>query len=248
MPGKSTLNKTDKIKGSPKSIFKDTMTKILPDDGMLNACLTCEACVTGCPASGLEKMDPKKFLRLAAEGMDKDILNSNWVWMCSMCARCTYVCPLQIDIPRLVFEARAQWKKKDKPAGITRSCDMALTTNTCSAMGAEKEDFQFLVEDVLEEYQESQPEFARMHADIDKKGAFYFLNQNSREPVNEPDEMVPLWKILHLAGADWTYGSKGWAAENYCLFSADDENWEKIVRKKVEAVEALGCKVWLNTE
>jgi hypothetical protein len=60
--------------------------------------------------------------------------------------------------------------------------------------------------------------------------------------------MVPLWKILHLAGADWTYGTKGWAAENYCMFLADDENWENIVRTKVKAVEDLGCKVWLNTE
>jgi len=66
--------------------------------------------------------------------------------------------------------------------------------------------------------------------------------------VTEPDEMVPLWKIMHLAGADWTYGTKGWAAENYCLFSADNESWEKIVRTKVKAVEELGCKVWLNTE
>jgi len=74
------------------------------------------------------------------------------------------------------------------------------------------------------------------------------LNQNSREPVTEPDEMVPLWKILHLVGADWTYGSKGWAAENYCLFCADLENWENIVRVKAKAVDDLKCKVWLNTE
>jgi hypothetical protein len=115
-------------------------------------------------------------------------------------------------------------------------------------MGANEEDFQFVVEDVLEEYREAQPEFAEMTADVNREGAYYFLNQNSREPVTEPDEMVPLWKIMHLAGADWTYGTKGWAAENYCLFSADNENWEKIVRTKVKAVEDLGCKVWLNTE
>ena len=57
-----------------------------------------------------------------------------------------------------------------------------------------------------------------------------------------------LVRILHLAGADWTYSSRGWAAENYCMFAADDEAWERIVRNKVEAVEKLGCKVWLNTE
>jgi hypothetical protein len=32
------------------------------------------------------------------------------------------------------------------------------------------------------------------------------------------------------------------------LFLADNEKWEKNVRIKAEAVDALGCKVWLNTE
>ena len=73
-------------------------------------------------------------------------------------------------------------------------------------------------------------------------------NQNLREPVTEPDEMVPLWKILHIVGADWTYGTKRWAAENYCLFLADTESWEEIVRVKAKAVDDLGCKVWPNTE
>jgi hypothetical protein len=125
---------------------------------------------------------------------------------------------------------------------------MALRNDTCSAMGASEEDFQFVVEDVLEEYQESQPEFKDMKADVNREGAEFYLNQNSREPVTEPDEMVPLWKILNLVGADWTYGTKGWAAENYCLFLADNENWEKIVRIKAKAVDDLKCKVWLNTE
>jgi hypothetical protein len=115
-------------------------------------------------------------------------------------------------------------------------------------MGATEEDFQFVVEDVLEEYRESQPEFAEMEAPVNKQGTEFFLNQNSREPVTEPDEMVPLWKILHLAGADWTYGTKGWAAENYCMFMADDDAWKHIVEVKKKAVEDLGCKVWLNTE
>jgi hypothetical protein len=125
---------------------------------------------------------------------------------------------------------------------------MALRNDTCSAMGATEEDFQFVVEDVLEEVQQTQEGFADLKAPVNKEGAYYFLNQNSREPVTEPDEMVPLWKIMHLVGADWTYGTKGWAAENYCMFMADLENWEKIVRTKAKAVDDLGCKVWLNTE
>jgi len=237
-----------KIGGARKSVFKNKVMKLLPDGGNLNACLTCGACSSGCPATGLEGMDPRKFLRMAALGMDEELLNSNWIWMCSMCMRCVYVCPMEINIPQLVFNARAEVPREERPKGIRASCDMALKNDTCSAMGANEEDFQFVVEDVLEEYQESQPEFANMKADVNRKGAYYFLNQNSREPVTEPDEMVPLWKILDIAGADWTYGTKGWAAENYCMFMADNENWEKIVRTKVKAVEDLGCKVWLNTE
>jgi len=237
-----------KLGGKKQSTFIDKVKELLPEGGNLSLCLTCGACSSGCPATGLDGMDARKFLRMAALGMDEEIKKSKWPWMCSMCTRCMYVCPMKINIPQLVYNARKLTPREERPKGILGSCDMAMRSDTCSAMGASEEDFQFVVEDVLEEYREAQPEFAEMQAPVNKAGAHYFLNQNSREPVTEPDEMVPLWKIMHLAGADWTYGTKGWAAENYCMFLADDENWEKIVRTKVKAVEDLGCKVWLNTE
>ena len=237
-----------KLGGKKKSMFIDKVKEILPEGGNLNLCLTCGACSSGCPATGLEGMDPRKFLRMAALGMDDEILSSKWAWMCTMCQRCIYVCPMKIDIPQLVFNVRASWPREMRPKGIIGSCDMALRNESCSAMGATPEDFQFVVEDVLEEYREAQPEFADMEAPIDKEGAEFFLNQNSREPVTEPDEMVPLWKILHLAGADWTYGSKGWGGENYCLFLAENETWKQIVQIQAKQTMDLGCKVYLNTE
>jgi hypothetical protein len=75
-----------------------------------------------------------------------------------------------------------------------------------------------------------------------KQGAEFFLNQNSSEPVTEPDELVPLWKILHLAGVDWTYGSQGWAGENYCMFLADNDSWEHVTRTTVNQANKLGVK------
>ena len=236
-----------KVEGRVEHKILDDVKKLLPE-GNLSLCLTCGLCSSGCPATGLEGMDPRKFLRMLVLGMDKEVLESDWPWMCTMCQRCVYVCPMKIDIPQLVFNTRASWPREERPKGIVGSCDMALRNDTCSAMGATEEDFQFVVEDVLEEYQESQPEFKDMAAPVNKQGAKFFLNQNSREPVTEPDEMVPLWKILHLVGADWTYGSKGWAAENYCMFMGDNENWKHIVEVKKKAVEDLGCQVWLNTE
>ena len=237
-----------KLGGKKKSTLLDMVKGIIPDGGNLNACLTCGACSSGCPATGLDGMDPRKFLRMAALGMDDELLKSDWPWMCTMCQRCVYVCPMKIDIPQLVFNIRAQRPREERPKGILGSCDMALRNESCSAMGVPPDDFVFTVEDVLEEYQEAQPEFADMEAPIDKEGAEFFLNQNSREPVTEPDEMVPLWKILHLAGANWTYGSKGWGGENYCMFLADNDAWEQIVRVQAKQTDELGCKTYLNTE
>ncbi len=235
-------------KNKRKTVFLNTVKKLLPNNGNLNTCLTCGLCASGCPATGLTNMDPRKFLRMAALGMDEEIAASDWPWMCTMCQRCIYVCPMQIDIPQLIFNARKLRPRDDRPKGILGSCDMALRNDSTSAMGTSPEDFEFVVDDVLEEYREAQPEFAEMQAPIDKEGADFFLNQNSREPVTEPDELVPLWKILHLAGVNWTYGSKGWAGENYCMFLADDDAWKHITTTSANQADKLKSKIYLNTE
>lgn len=237
-----------RLKSKQGSCFKDKVMELLPEGGNLNLCLTCGLCASGCPATGLEDMDPRKFLRMAMLGMDEELENHEWAWMCTMCQRCIHVCPMSINIPQLVYNVRKTRAREDRPVGIVGSCDLALKHDTCSAMGASEEDWVFVVEDVADEVRETQPDFSDMAVPMDKRGTEFFLNQNSREPVTEPEEMIPLWKILHRAGADWTYGSKGWAAENYCMFLADDDAWRSIVQTKVDAVEALGCKVWLNTE
>lgn len=165
-----------------------------------------------------------------------------------MCFRCMRVCPMQVNIPMLIYEARASWPQEKKPKGIMGSCEQGLRTEGASAVGISSEDFRFVVQDVLDEVHENQPMFRDLQAPIDKRGAYFFVNQNSREPVKEPEEMVPLWKILHLAGVDWTYGSQGWGAENYCMFAADDDKWNKVLTKQVEGVRKLDCTSWINIE
>ena len=77
---------------------------------------------------------------------------SDWPWMCTMCQRCIYVCPMSIDIPQLVYNARGLRPREERPKGILGSCDMALRNESTSAMGTAPDDFVFVVEDVLEEY------------------------------------------------------------------------------------------------
>ena len=237
-----------RIDDKRRGAFVDKVAELLPEGGNLNMCLTCGLCAAGCPASGLEDMDPRRLLRMAAVGLDEEITTTPWVWMCTMCFRCVNVCPMQVNIPALVYELRASWPRERKPKGIIGSCDQGLRTEGASAVGISSEDFVFVVQDVLEEVHETQPRFMDLDAPINKEGAFYCVNQNSREPVKEPDEMVPLWKILDAAGVDWTYGTLGWGAENYCMFAAEDENWKNILDKQVEGVRQLGCKSWVNIE
>lgn len=185
---------------------------------------------------------------MAMLGMNKELSETPWIWSCTQCKRCQHVCPMDIDISQLVFAARGNWPSELKPRGIVRSCEMIRSNDSTSAMGVPPDDFEFVVADVLEEVRETQKGWEDLEAPMNKKGATFFVNQNSREPMSEPDEMVPLWKILKLAGADWTYGSKGWAAENFCMFAGDDDAWQQVIKTRVDSVNELGSQIWLNTE
>ncbi len=211
----------------------------------IDFCLTCGLCASGCPATGLEGLDPRKFLRLLALGQDEELRSTKWIYSCTNCMRCAYVCPMNIDVGRLVMLVRGMRSKEERPTNLQKSCDLQKASNST---GIPNSDFVWVVGDVLEEVREEEPEWADLQAPMDKQGAMFYLNQNAKEPTVEPEEMVPLWKILHKVGIDWTYSSEWWDGANYCLFPGDPEDWEYTVRKQAETVDALGCPTYINTE
>lgn len=228
--------------------FKARAEALLPEGANYDACLACGLCASGCPASGFDGMDPRRFIRMAMLGMNEELSATPWIWTCTQCQRCAHVCPMNIDVSVLVGLARGAWPKQKKPQGIVRSCEAQLRFEGTSAMGLQTEDFIDVVEETAQQIRQDAPRFRDLKAPIDKKGAHLFFNQNSREPATEPEELGPLWKILDYVGVDWTYASKGWAAENFCMFSGDDESWKAMVKQRVDAVNDLGCDVWVNTE
>ena len=223
---------------------KEQIRQTVPDIH-IDYCLTCGLCASGCPATGLEGLDPRKFLRLLVLGQDEEILATNWIYSCTNCMRCRYACPMGIDVGRIVYQVRGMRPRDQRPRNLQRSCDLQKQSNST---GIPDEDFVWVVGDVLEEVREQEPEWADLQAPIDKKGARFYLNQNAKEPTVEPEEMVPLWKILHEVGIDWTYSSRWWDGANYCLFTGDPVDWEYTVRKQAETVDALGCATYINTE
>ncbi len=212
----------------------------------LNLCLTCNKCSESCPATNQMGMDPKKLLGMLVSGNDEEVLHIPWIWVCTMCKRCQNECPMDIKFPDIIYYLRSQWPREERPKGILGSCDSHVRSRG-GAMGVSLEEYILMIEEMAKELCE-QEGFEDFRVSIDRKGAMYCFNQNSREPVIEPDELLPLWKILYKAGADWTYYSDMWGAENYCMFLADDKSWEQIVRAQAEHIDRLGCKYFVNTE
>jgi heterodisulfide reductase subunit C len=128
--------------------FKDTVLSKVPD-GNYDLCLTCGTCTGGCPASGQFDMDPRKLIRMLNLGMDEQIKKSNWIWVCSMCTRCLFACPMNVNIPKLIYNLRQSVPREKRPKGILGSCDQHIRTG--NAMGAASKDFEFTVLDVAQE-------------------------------------------------------------------------------------------------
>ena len=122
-------------------------------DANLNLCLTCGTCSGGCPASNLMDMDPRKFLRMLVIGLDEELEHHPWVWVCTMCKRCQYACPMNIRIPDIIYYLRSQWPREERPKGILGSCDHHVKSRG-GAMGVPVEDYKFVVEDMAEEIRE----------------------------------------------------------------------------------------------
>jgi heterodisulfide reductase subunit C2 len=70
----------------------------------IRACFACKACTAACPIEALDKRyDPKKIIRMALLGMKKEILESDFIWLCSSCYSCQEVCPQSVGFTEVIY-------------------------------------------------------------------------------------------------------------------------------------------------
>lgn len=106
---------------------KEVMKKI--GSGNLQACYFCGTCTAGCAFSGLRSdIDPRKFMRQIALGLRDEVLNSSFIWLCTICERCTIDCPNKVNMAELVQAIRGRF-------GIKPPGDLMLQ---CRAYGGAK--------------------------------------------------------------------------------------------------------------
>jgi len=66
-------------------------------------CFSCGTCTAGCPVREVTDVyNPRRIIRMALLGMKKDVLSSQFIWLCSSCYTCFERCPQDVKVPELM--------------------------------------------------------------------------------------------------------------------------------------------------
>ncbi len=78
-----------------------------PGGENLTRCFACGTCTASCPVREVdEKFNPRKIIRMAILGMKKEVLDHEFVWLCSGCYLCQERCPQDVKITDLMTAFR----------------------------------------------------------------------------------------------------------------------------------------------
>jgi ferredoxin len=218
--------------------------KLAVDAKMADVCFTCGTCAGGCPVTGIDGFDPRKAIRMAALGLDDELIDSRWPWICTLCGRCENQCPMGVNLLKTFRKARTLRDRDKVPGPIHKGTMMNLQRG--NNLGIPRDDFLGLLADLGQELAaDGCPGF---YVPVDKKGANIITTINSKEPFGEPDDMKFWWKIFYAAKEDWTVSSTNWEGVNWGLFSGDDPAWKEQVGRVLENARRLECKTLLLPE
>jgi len=74
-----------------------------PGGENIKRCFACGTCTAGCPVREVtDRYNPRRIIRMAILGMKKEVLSSQFIWLCSSCYTCFERCPQNVKIPELM--------------------------------------------------------------------------------------------------------------------------------------------------
>jgi heterodisulfide reductase subunit C len=80
----------------------------IPGGENIKYCFQCGTCSVACPVSAEDnRYDPRKIIRMALLGMRKEVLSSDFLWLCSACYSCHERCPQDVKITSLIGAIQA---------------------------------------------------------------------------------------------------------------------------------------------
>jgi Fe-S oxidoreductase len=158
---------------------------------------------------------------------------------CSLCGRCSMVCPVGNDISGMIRKIREGFAAAGyAPEGLIGATTRAIEIG--SPMGvklpAVKAQIGHLEKDT------------GLIAPLDQHGAEYMVLLSSMEIMNFPEYMEAIARIMRQAGKTWTISSKAFEATNSGIQIGVSDLAAELVQRVVDAAEELGVKSVISPE
>ncbi len=231
----------------------------------LEACTRCGLCAEAChfyQATGVPEYAPvwkvdllrrtyqqrftlsgkfKLALGIDKPVSDQDLLDwSKYVYeACTVCNKCSMVCPMGIDLGTLIHDVRAGMAAADLvPADLKAAVELQLKEG--SPLGVTDDVFDDRLEWVGDDWEVDMP--------LDKKGAETLVVFSSIEIMKFPQNLAAIAEILNAAGENWTLSSKAREVVNFGYYEGSRENTVIFLRRILDHAVELGVKRVVVTE
>jgi Fe-S oxidoreductase len=152
---------------------------------------------------------------------------------CTVCGRCSMICPMGIDIAQLVGLARhGMFKAGLVPHELWAVAERAQREG--SPLGATADVFEDRIEWMGDEHE------VEMFVDEDEADVMVLMS--SIEIQKYPEAMAATGKILNALEMKWTFRTDGYEATNFGLLSGNTEWQRDMTMKLVNAAIKIGAK------
>lgn len=231
----------------------------------LEACTRCGICAEAChfyQATGNPEFAPVwkiELLKRAYEqrftlagkfklalGIDKQITNDDIAHFskivyeaCTMCNKCSMVCPMGIQLGPLIHEVRTGFSN----AGVVPADLMAAVNKQVeegSPLGVTADVYDSRMEWVADEWEVELP--------MDVKGADTLVVFSSIEIMKFPENIAAIAKILNAAGEKWTLSTKAREVVNFGFYEGSLERTKMFLKRVFDGAVELGVKKIVVTE
>lgn len=158
---------------------------------------------------------------------------------CTLCGRCTVVCPMGIDIAGALRKMREGMTAGGfAPSDLYMAADRAMTTG--SPLGVQVKALRKTVE--IQEKKTGIP------VPLDVKGADYMVILSAMEVIGYPEVIGALSRLFQQAGVRWTISTQTFEATNVGIQMGSKAVAATLVGRIVAAAEGLGVKYVISPE